>query len=48
MQKNITLYASGKRTLDVKEYQCAIGKNGVTTDKKEGDWATPVGCFPLR
>ena len=27
---------------------CAIGATGVTTDKREGDQATPVGCFPLR
>lgn len=46
--KNITVYASGKLTFDGNEYRCAIGKNGFTTDKKEGDWATPVGCFPLR
>ena len=27
---------------------CAIGGAGVTSDKREGDHATPVGCFPLR
>lgn len=48
MQKNITVYTSGKLTFDGNKYKCAIGKNGFTTDKKEGDWATPVGCFPLR
>ena len=29
-------------------YQCALGKSGITTDKQEGDGATPVGVFPLR
>ncbi|NQV93158.1 L,D-transpeptidase family protein [Candidatus Kaiserbacteria bacterium] len=48
MKKDILVYPSGKLVFDGKEYQCAIGKNGFTTDKKEGDWATPVGCFPLR
>lgn len=27
---------------------CALGRNGVTDDKKEGDGCTPVGSFPLR
>ena len=31
-----------------KTYQCALGKNGVTQDKKEGDGKTPLGIFPLR
>lgn len=28
--------------------RCAIGRSGVTADKKEGDGATPAGTFPLR
>ncbi len=28
--------------------RCALGKGGVSTDKREGDGATPVGVFPLR
>ena len=31
-----------------KVYQCAIGKNGFVTNKKEGDNCTPIGTFPLR
>ena len=31
-----------------KQYKAALGKNGITNDKREGDWATPIGCFPLR
>ena len=31
-----------------KEYRCALGKSGVTKDKREGDNATPAGCFPIR
>ena len=27
---------------------CAIGASGMTADKREGDQATPMGCFPLR
>lgn len=31
-----------------KTYHCAIGKGGISVDKKEGDGKTPVGVFPLR
>lgn len=48
MSKNIIVFPSGKLIFNEKEYRCAIGKNGVTEDKKEGDWTTPVGCFPIR
>ena len=29
-------------------FDCALGKTGVTTTKREGDHATPAGRFPLR
>lgn len=29
-------------------FPCALGKQGVTADKKEGDMKTPEGSFPLR
>lgn len=29
-------------------YPCVLGKNGIKTDKREGDQATPAGHFPLR
>lgn len=29
-------------------YTCAVGKNGFSADKKEGDGCTPLGIFPLR
>jgi L,D-peptidoglycan transpeptidase YkuD (ErfK/YbiS/YcfS/YnhG family) len=28
-------------------YRCALGKNGVTQDKREGDGKTPLGSFVL-
>src|SRR5687768_17576928 len=31
-----------------KKYRCAIGKNGITKNKKEGDGCTPAGTFPIR
>mgnify|MGYP001794892187 CR=1 FL=1 len=30
------------------EFDCALGKNGITSTKREGDHATPAGRFPLR
>jgi len=29
-------------------FPCALGRNGVTLDKREGDGATPLGRFPCR
>ena len=31
-----------------RSWRCAIGPSGVTAEKREGDGATPVGCFLLR
>ena len=45
---NINVSSSGEVEFLGKVYKGALGKNGVTKDKKEGDWATPVGCFPIR
>lgn len=44
----ICVSPSGALTWRGKTYKCAIGKAGVSTEKREGDCATPVGCFPLR
>jgi L,D-peptidoglycan transpeptidase YkuD (ErfK/YbiS/YcfS/YnhG family) len=29
-------------------FRCALGRGGLRADKREGDGATPVGCYPLR
>jgi len=31
-----------------KHFRCAIGRGGFSTDKKEGDGATPVGAWKMR
>jgi L,D-peptidoglycan transpeptidase YkuD (ErfK/YbiS/YcfS/YnhG family) len=40
-------YACTLKYLD-REFQCSLGRNGVTQSKEEGDGCTPVGSFPLR
>ena len=40
IKKNFLLYKDYK-------LKCSIGKSGLTTNKKEGDLATPKGCFRL-
>ena len=44
----ILVYPSGKLIYKDKEFKAALGKNGITLNKKEGDGATPMGCFPIR
>ncbi len=29
-------------------FDCALGRTGITHDKKEGDGKTPIGTYPLR
>lgn len=31
-----------------RRFRCALGKGGIRADKREGDGATPVGCWTLR
>jgi len=31
-----------------RHYRCAIGKAGIVATKREGDHASPLGCFALR
>lgn len=35
-------------TFGAQGWRCAIGSAGITADKREGDGATPLGCFLLR
>ena len=45
---DIKVLSSGHLLWNKKTYTCALGKSGVTNEKKEGDNATPLGCFALR
>ncbi|HCX69446.1 L,D-transpeptidase family protein [Parvibaculum sp.] len=38
----------GELRLGEFRFPCALGRTGVKREKREGDGATPLGCFPLR
>ena len=40
--------ADGKLHTPLGALECTIGRGGITSDKREGDLATPRGSFPLR
>ncbi len=44
------MIVTSDRTLEWKGrvYPCAVGAAGIRVAKREGDMATPVGCFALR
>ncbi|MGM0482567.1 MAG: L,D-transpeptidase family protein [Patescibacteria group bacterium] len=46
--QNIEVHSSGKLLFKDRKYKIAIGKNGVTKNKEEGDGKTPIGCFKMR
>ena len=43
------IHLKNKDTLVVGEFylKCCIGKNALSSDKKEGDCTTPIGLFKL-
>jgi len=44
----ITVTPNGTLSYAGKTLRCAIGRGGVSVTKREGDEATPVGCYALR
>ncbi len=44
----ITILPPDHLTWNGRRVRCALGRNGIRSDKKEGDGATPAGFFPLR
>jgi L,D-peptidoglycan transpeptidase YkuD (ErfK/YbiS/YcfS/YnhG family) len=42
--------ASGRGTLLWRDrrHPCTLGRGGMRLDKREGDGASPIGCFPFR
>ena len=45
---DITVNPGGTVDWDGAVMACTLGANGVTSTKREGDRATPLGCYPLR
>ncbi len=48
MSRFIAVERTGWLTYDGVRLRCSLGKAGVTSDKREGDGATPAGRFALR
>ena len=44
------IHVKNKNTLIIGDFtlKCCVGKNGVTSHKKEGDYSTPRGLFKLK
>ena len=44
------IHVKNKNTLIIDDFSfiCCVGKNGVTSNKKEGDYSTPKGLFNLK
>lgn len=48
---DISISASGDRwqaAFGRRRWRCTVGRGGVTTEKREGDGATPAGCWAVR
>lgn len=50
MDIDVVCTAPGRGTLvwAGRTFACTLGRGGARADKREGDGATPVGCWPLR
>ena len=44
------IHVKNKSTLIIGDFKfkCSIGKNGLSSNKKEGDFSTPIGLFNLK
>jgi L,D-peptidoglycan transpeptidase YkuD (ErfK/YbiS/YcfS/YnhG family) len=45
---NLIVHAEGYAEWKGRRLRCALGRAGISADKREGDGATPVGVFPFR
>ena len=47
-ENEILVSPSGELIWRGKKIKCALGRSGVSVEKKEGDGATPAGVFPIQ
>lgn len=47
-EEDLVVYAGAVLEWHGKRYPCLLGHGGISANKREGDGATPSGCFPLR
>jgi L,D-peptidoglycan transpeptidase YkuD (ErfK/YbiS/YcfS/YnhG family) len=45
---NLTIHPDLRAEWDNRMMRCAVGRYGISTNKREGDGVTPVGEFPVR
>ncbi|MDA0651652.1 MAG: L,D-transpeptidase family protein [Proteobacteria bacterium] len=45
---NLTIHPDGRAVWNNRVMRCAVGRSGLSTNKREGDGGTPVGDFPVR
>ncbi|MEX2009098.1 MAG: L,D-transpeptidase family protein [Dongiaceae bacterium] len=45
---DLIVSAGGVADWGGRSFRCALGRSGIRADKREGDGATPAGCFGLR
>ncbi len=45
---NLTIHPDLRAELNNRMMRCAVGRSGLSTNKREGDGATPVGDFSVR
>lgn len=45
---DLLVNSDGRLAAGGRRYRCALGRSGLSADKKEGDGATPTGRFALR
>jgi L,D-peptidoglycan transpeptidase YkuD (ErfK/YbiS/YcfS/YnhG family) len=44
----LLVYSDGVAKWGVTQFRCALGRNGVSRQKREGDYTTPAGSWPFR
>jgi len=45
---DIIVRKDGTASMGPHRFRCALGRSGLSATKREGDGATPIGCFALR